>query len=331
MTLLNDRKKKMINLFIDSNIWLNLYDNSKETLESFDQLFDLVGIEVNLLLTEQVKDEIYRNRDNRIKQALASLKVSKINLPVFARVYEESEKIEDSYKKLINYFDNLLEQINIDIVERKLAADEVIDKFFMSSELLNTNDVFDSALKRHQIGNPPGKKNSYGDSINWECLLYALKEGDDVYIISNDDDYETPLRGHELNSYLKEEWKSVKKANAYLYKCLADFIKDMDLEIKSFEVKEEKEKNLYIEQLYESGSFAETHLIIEKLNNYTNWNFSQIRDLCKAARINTQVGGILSDIDVRRFFIKILNTFDFSDTEDIDINEINRRIFGDSV
>ena len=60
----------MKNLFIDSNIWLSLYHFSNDDLAQFMKLKDLIGVDFNILLPEQVVDEVNRNRENKIKDAL---------------------------------------------------------------------------------------------------------------------------------------------------------------------------------------------------------------------------------------------------------------------
>ena len=89
----------MKNVFIDSNIWLSLYHYTSDDLEKFCQLRELLGSDVNLYITEQVKDEVYRNREIKIKDAFNRFSFSKTQYPTFCRNYEE-----------YNTFDELMQQ-----------------------------------------------------------------------------------------------------------------------------------------------------------------------------------------------------------------------------
>ena len=60
----------MINLFIDTNIWLAMFHLSKDDLEALNQLKELIGKEIKIYIPRQVKYEYLRNRDSKIKDAL---------------------------------------------------------------------------------------------------------------------------------------------------------------------------------------------------------------------------------------------------------------------
>lgn len=54
-------------------------------------------------------------------------------------------------------------------------------------------------------------KNSYGDAVNWECLLENIPDGEDLYFISDDKDYYSEFCKDKFNIYLTTEWESIKK------------------------------------------------------------------------------------------------------------------------
>ena len=58
------------NLFIDANIWLSLFHFSNDDLEQFSKLRDLIGAGIVLYIPEQISHEVYRNRENKLKDAL---------------------------------------------------------------------------------------------------------------------------------------------------------------------------------------------------------------------------------------------------------------------
>lgn len=69
-----------------------------------------------------------------------------------------------------------------------------------------------------------------------------------------------------------------------------------------------KEKLGLIMSLNGSSSFATTHIIIEKLESYEEWDEEEKYMLIDVALKNTQVRYILNDIDVKRFYKAILKT-----------------------
>ena len=70
--------------------------------------------------------------------------------------------------------------------------------------------------------------------------------------------------------------------------------------------KEEQEKIDLIIELEESSSFYRTHQVIASLNRVSKWSDEQVAQLIEIARNNSQVYAILSDIDVKRFYKKII-------------------------
>jgi len=66
--------------------------------------------------------------------------------------------------------------------------------------------------------------------------------------------------------------------------------------------KEEQEKLDLINSLESSGSFKNTHAIVEKLSKYTSWKYEELEDLLEIALENTQVWHILNDPDIKKFY-----------------------------
>ena len=79
----------MKNLFIDTNIWLSLYHFTNDDLNQFNKLKDLLDDEVRLFVPRQVKDEITRNRESKLKDALSSFEIKDIKYPAFCKEYGE--------------------------------------------------------------------------------------------------------------------------------------------------------------------------------------------------------------------------------------------------
>lgn len=68
-----------MNVFVDSNILLGFYAFSNERLDALENALGLhVAQQVTLWLTEQVRDEVERNREQKIAEALYLSKRSSI-------------------------------------------------------------------------------------------------------------------------------------------------------------------------------------------------------------------------------------------------------------
>ena len=63
----------MKNLFLDSNIWLSLYHFSGDDLEQFSKLKELNGTILKIYIPEQTRNEVQRNRDAKIKDAMMNM------------------------------------------------------------------------------------------------------------------------------------------------------------------------------------------------------------------------------------------------------------------
>lgn len=93
-----------MNLYIDTNIYLDFYHFSKGDLDELEKLTKLIkNQEITLYLPQQTKDEFIRNREKTINHAINSLKEQKFKAyPQIVKDYAEYNKlkeIEQEYKK----------------------------------------------------------------------------------------------------------------------------------------------------------------------------------------------------------------------------------------
>ncbi|GIZ05617.1 hypothetical protein MSATCC14277_1990 [Metamycoplasma salivarium] len=100
---------KKINLFIDTNIWLSIYEFSSDDLNVFKQISKLISTKFNLIITEQVYDEFWRNRENKIKEIINMLSNGKYNFsigfPNIIRGYKEFHEIIEKLNQF-KYWNN---------------------------------------------------------------------------------------------------------------------------------------------------------------------------------------------------------------------------------
>jgi len=106
------------NIFIDSNVFLSFYGFTKDDLEELKKLVVLLKEEkVCLYLPEHVIEEVERNRESRIAEALKKFREHNfsLNLPQICKNYEEYEKMVELQKEISKLHDQLLNKMMEDI------------------------------------------------------------------------------------------------------------------------------------------------------------------------------------------------------------------------
>lgn len=307
-------KKRIRKVYIDSNVWLSLYSYSKTDLDSFRQIKDLIGKKIDLLVPVQTRDEVFRNREKKFKDSFGKFEFPQITFPIYCKFYEQYVDIKKKYDSLKKEFDEWSDEIESDVINGTIYADKLISEVFQKIAFIEHNkELIARAKERFERGNPPGKNCSYGDAINWECLLETVPMFEDLYFISEDSDYCSPLDENKMNSFLNNEWKEIKHSDIHFFSSLKEFLKDCSDEMNK-ENSEESQKDSLINDLINSESFNETHRIIEALNGFSSFSDDQVYRLCFAVLSNNQVEWILTDSDIRSFYAKALKK---------EFNEIN--------
>jgi len=296
-----------MNIFIDTNIYLSFYHYTNDDLEEIKKLIVLIEKkEITLWLTDQVKDEFKRNRENKISDALKKLKEQKINpqFPQICKDYEEYNEIRDHQKMYSQKLSILTDKLTDDIIGHSLKADEKIKELFEKANIIETTkEIVEKARMRMDVRNPPGKNHSLGDAINWEGLLESVENNKRIYIIADDKDYFSELDKYKLKDFLANEWREKKSEGAIIYRRLSQFFNEHYSDIK---LASELEKDLAIRNLVNSKNFHTTHKAINVLNKYTEFTASQIIELRQACINNEQVRWIISDKDVKKFYRALL-------------------------
>jgi PIN domain len=157
----------MKNVFIDSQVWLSLYDFSSDDLEQFRKLNDLIDEDVKIYLTQQVYEEVKRNRENKIKESLSKFRSFNIQIPNLCKGYDEYRTFKTLAENMQNTHRDLIKKVESDIQVERLHADYVINEIFEKLKIIERSDVLiNKAIIRYDIGNPPGKERSYGDGTS---------------------------------------------------------------------------------------------------------------------------------------------------------------------
>jgi predicted nucleic acid-binding protein len=294
-------------LFIDTNILLSFYSLNQDDLAELNKLIDAIeSQQITLLLTDQIIDEFNRNREQRIDGAIKSFRTQTFNpqYPQLCEDYSEIDSLRDSLKHYEQAHAALVTRILTDIKTKNLKADRIIQSLFrLGKQLSGNSEILDRARFRMGVGNPPGKNNSLGDAINWECLLDEIPEGEDLYFVTGDKDYCSALNDEEFSDFLLAEWASKKQTEIHFYKRLSSFCKEQFPEIA---LASARDKEFLIRDLVNSHSIVATQIAIDKLSYYSEFTAAQVNTIVAAAISNRQVIWSLEDDRVRDFLRSVV-------------------------
>lgn len=295
-----------MHIFIDTNILLNFFHFSKEELDALNNVFashEHGAAKVHL--TQQVCDEFKRNRENKIKDALKRFKEIKFaaQLPSFMKAYDEYNTILQRSAQLEALVKSISEKVDADIVAKGLVADRLISDIFGRTAIIPTTpEVFATANMRLTIGNPPGKAGSIGDAINWTLLLQTVPDGEPLHVISEDGDFYSRLNEDAAHPFLKEEWQARKSSALHVYRTLSSFMKE---HFDGVAFPFDRAKEALIDDLSTSGSFANTHHLVSKLEAFSYFSLKEVERILAAAVENNQFGMIATDYDVSDFLNRV--------------------------
>ncbi|HAT6958052.1 TPA: hypothetical protein JAN72_14990 [Legionella pneumophila] len=310
-----------MNIFLDNGVLLDFYRVSSNEAELYKKVNTLIeNNAVSIYLTEQVKHEFTRMKEDIIQQALddfSSLKVS-LNTPPIFSLDDEFRDLSSSAKIFNEKLDSLHIKFNKQFLDNKLEADTLIDIIFSKAKFKETTpELLQKAKVRMEIRNPPGKINELGDRLNWETLLnwsetnneYSGNKDNDFYIISNDGDYfrETKNKNTEIKLFLQDEWSAAKSNKLFGFKTLKEFF------IQKFpnqKLATDLEHEVLVSKLENSGNFSTTHYVIEKLTKIDHLNDKHVNRIVEAYIENDQINRILCDNDVSSYLNSILKKYD---------------------
>lgn len=325
-----------IHLFIDTNIYLSFYHFSNDDLEELKKLKTLIATDkVILYITEQVKDEFSRNRENKLSDAIKRLNEGEVevSMPTFSKVYPLYSEIAEEVKEIKKKKQKLIDEIKQDISDKKLKADEIINELFEKAEMLEmTNDnIISKSKTRYDLGNPPGKGKSYGDALNWEILLNKFiskdNEGNpiDLHFISVDKDYNSLIDNNKFNSFLLDEWKEKKGSEIKYYKNLSSFVKSNFPNIK---LVIDFERNQLIDNFINSFTFRKTrynlYSLLERIDT-DSFTKEDVSNIVEASLNNSQIFWISQDEDINKMLYDIVEVNKEKLSEDL-LNEFYRKI-----
>ena len=294
-------------LFIDTNILLSFYSLNQDDLAELNKIIDAIEKQqITLLLTDQIINEFYRNREQRIDGAIKSFRTQTFNtqFPQLCEDYPEIDTLREALKHHEQAHAALANRILVDIKAKTLKADRIIQSLFSLGKKLSPDlTTVERAKLRMSVGNPPGKNNSLGDAINWESLLNETPTGEDLYFITGDKDYCSALNDDEFSDFLLTEWGNQKQTKIYFYKRLSSFCKEQFPEIM---LASARDKDFLIRDLVNSQSIVNTQAAIAKLSYYSEFTAAQVNTIVGAAISNRQVGWSIEDDRVKSFLRSVV-------------------------
>ena len=331
-------------LFIDTNILLGMYRMSGPDLDELRKLVALVRDgKVDLLVSQQVVDEFWRNREAVISDALKRFQDSRpnVSVPNIILSYEESDDLTKAIRELKDIMKDLLAKARGDVESGELKADKIIGQLLDLAAIGPISDeTLIAAQRRMDIGNPPGKKGSLGDAISWEWLLHQEfdEEITEVVVLSGDIDFESNLVAGRMKEFLSVEWSRLHpKCALRLERSLAEWLEKDFPDIKLVDETEKKaaieeletgwlssapawsglrpvfqavgdveERQEAIESLEQSYNFMATHRAVSALSRYEDFNAEEVERLLEAYLRNEQIHWILGDDDVRDFACRLI-------------------------
>jgi hypothetical protein len=301
-----------LHLFIDTSAFLKFYAFTNDDLEELKKVVGLLkGTKLKLYVPAQVRDEFQRNREGKLAASLDAFSKVSIprSIPRFMANYEEAAAFNEAAKGLEQARSALINKAREDAAKGCLAADEAFDQIIKAAGVIVPDQkVINAANMRRIIGNPPGKKDSLGDQINWETILAHVPEGTELHIVADDGDYRSPLNDKMAHQFLIEEWKQKKDSKLHVHRELRPLLNEKFPNIK---LAVDIEKTNAMEALIYSGSFYDTHSAIASLTEFKeelSWN--DAKDIFDAGLANNQIGWIGTDNDVNQFYRHLMAKYD---------------------
>lgn len=303
--------ERQINLFIDTNIFLDFYRLADADVKQLDKLL----VEVNsgriiLWLPDQIKSEFFTNRDSVLSREYSTFDklLNKAPYPPLVReagAFPGTKDLGDRYHTALKI---LIQDLKTNIVNRTLPADKLIEELFTQATPIQiTDELHDKAKRRIELGRPPrkdrDKSDSMRDGISWESLLASKIQGK-MHFITRDDDYYCPLNDQDGHKFLKKEWLANANSNSEdspitFYRSLRAFLK---ANLSNIKLQEEDTKAESVRSLVNSNSFPHTHFAVAQLSGFSSLNAIQTIAIFNAALENSQIRRILTDPDVLMFY-----------------------------
>lgn len=264
-------------LYIDANQYRHLFSRSEGFSEEVFQLLIKLtnNAQIQLLLPQQTKEEVERNRFRKWPESLIKTLESKIK-----SIQEKSEKIAKEYGEYKAHA-QLQKELAFRVAqlqkEQKLIKKNFLSKlspqnvklyelFAKAKFIPETVELRVSAEVRHRKGNPPYDNEDIGDCLIWESLLVFLPPRAHLIFIAND---KTAWGDGAFDQWLLNEFKEKVHGNLSYSHELADIpglTKAEQMKIRSHEL--ESTKQSAVSDFVDSPSFTGAGERANRLSHY---------------------------------------------------------------
>lgn len=301
-----------LHVFVDTNVWLAFYHYTSDDAEQLAIIAKLIEKQtLKLYITGQVRDEFFRNREKKLADAIKVFAKSDVSrsLPRCMTDYEEAAQFRQSLKEFEEARSALVEKARLEADKKELRADKTFAEILGAAPAIDADDAhYLRAMKRRNVGNPPGKSDSVGDQLSWEILLSNVPNATDLHIVSNDGDFESDLIPGKAHQFLIDEWAEGNGGTLHLHSELRPFLNANFPDIK---LAVDIEKADYILGLKASETFSATHFWTAKLLPLIDLlTWENANELIDAMLENSQIRWIGTDQDVSALYTGILQRFD---------------------
>jgi hypothetical protein len=197
-------------IYIDANIYLGIYAPTSihllKIVESLKEAKD------NIFVTKQIEFEVQRNKVKVFADAAANLSKDfgqRLYLPPLTEDPAKVTEYEWKAKAHRATFDSNRKKLIEDLRDSNDPVSRSLEELFRSAQEAS-DDEWRRARRRRERGNPPGKREDpLGDQLSWEQFLSEVKDGQSVWIVSNDKDYFDEYDGKlKLKVLLHQELQS---------------------------------------------------------------------------------------------------------------------------
>ncbi len=197
-------------IYIDANIYLGFYNSNRPEFKKL--LASLSELKDKIFITEQIVDEVDRNKltvfkqslDNYVKQTTfinISLPehMDEISTPKLSTWNKTRKELESKVAESNEALRPILAEVLLDVSRSKDNVSLLLGKLFTVA-VKPTEIELARARLRKDTGNPPGKRvDPLGDQLSWEQLLTRVEDIKKLWIVSMDRDYFTE---HDKQLYL---------------------------------------------------------------------------------------------------------------------------------
>jgi hypothetical protein len=296
-----------MNLFIDTNIFIDFYEATAESLVELEKLHVVIrrgGI--TLWLPDQVQKEFWKHRETAIEKHLAKFAGAggMGDPPCLVKEDPEFRELTKLLGAQEKKRSEIVARIRQEVLKEETRADRLVRALFSEAKKIETDtELFAAAHERALRHLPPGKTDGLGDRLCWVALLKAVPANQSLSVLSGDGDYSSEANADTIASYLCHEWRTKKGSEVMLWRRMSQF---MAAKFPDAKTAMEVEHSISVEALSQSPNFMRTHRLIAEFNGLESLSPALADKLAGAILNNPQINWIIRDDDVREFVRKFL-------------------------